>query len=178
MHLRPLVIPVFWLGLGACALAGHSACLGAQTASASNATVSPNDELLPLRRMLVVDSDTVQLGRPLGSLTRYVDYPGDTIVRFPPHTFEGSDAAMAFLDPGGTVRRIGFLFGDQQNMDILLGSLYRNHGRGPRYATLPVPEGIRETWTWSDRETELAFTRFTPAQSRVVGIVLVTNLKP
>ncbi len=133
---------------------------------------------LPLRRVLVVDSDTVQLGRPLGTLTRYIAYPGDTIVRFPPGTFEGSDGAMALLDPGGVVRRIGFLFGEQQNIDILLGSLYRNHGRSPRYANLPIPEGIRETWTWSDRETELAFTRFTPAQSRVSGILLVTNLKP
>lgn len=136
------------------------------------------DEKLPLRRVLVVDSDTVQLGQPLRSLTRYIAYPGDTIVRFPPGSFEGSDGAMALLDPGGTVRRIGFLFGEQQNIDILLGSLYRNHGRDAKYASLPIPEGVRETWTWADRETELAFTRFTPAQSRVAGILLITNLKP
>ncbi len=145
---------------------------------ASRALQAQEDERLPLRRTLLVDSDTVQLGLPLGALVRYIDYPGDTIVRFPPGTFEGSDGAMAFLDPGGTVRRIGFLFSDRQNIDVLMGSLYRNHGRSPRYATMPIPEGIRETWTWSDRETELAFTRFTPAQGRVAALLIVSNLKP
>lgn len=177
MRLHPVVVFFLLFGIGTGASALVRAPLAAQSAQTASTGASGEDDTLPLRRVLVVNSDTVQLGRPLGPLARYIDYPGDTLVRFPPGTFEGSDAAMAFLDPDGTVRRIGFLFGDQHNIDIMLGRLYRNHGRSPKYASLPIPEGVRETWTWSDRETELAFTRFTPAQSRVSGILLVTNLK-
>lgn len=130
----------------------------------------------PLRRLLVVDGDTVQLGRPLGTLMRFVVFPGDTAVRFPPNMFEGADGAMAFFDSAGTVQRIGFLFGERHNMDTMLGSLYRDHGRTPRYLSVPIPEGVRETWTWSDRETELAFTRFTPSQSSVAALLMVSNL--
>ncbi len=131
----------------------------------------------PLRRVLVVDGDTVRLGEPLGELVRFIGYPGDTMVRFPPGSFEGSDGAMAVFDASGKVRRLGFLYGERHNMDVMIGRLYNYHGRSPKHATFPIPEGTRETWTWSDKETELTFTRFTPAQSSVVGLLLVTNLK-
>lgn len=138
--------------------------------------VHAQEQSPPLRRLLVVDGDTVQLGRPLGRLSRFVMFPGDTAVRFPPDLFEGADGAMAFFDSTGTVQRIGFLFGERHNMDTMLGTLYRDHGRTPRYISVPIPEGVRETWTWSDRETELAFTRFTPAQSSVAALLMVSNL--
>lgn len=134
------------------------------------------EQAQPLRRLLVVDGDSVQLGRPLGALNRFVMFPGDTAVRFPPGMFEGADGAMAFFDSAGTVQRIGFLFGERHNMDTMLGTLYRDHGRNPRYLSVPIPEGIRETWSWSDTETELAFTRFTPAQSSVAALLMVSNL--
>ncbi len=164
------------IGRGLGAIAHVLAERAMAAAPRDSSSVQAQEQPPPLRRLLVVDGDTVQLGRSLGTLARFVMFPGDTAVRFPPGMFEGADGAMAFFDSTGTVQRIGFLFGERHNMDTMLGTLYRDHGRTPRYISVPIPEGVRETWTWYDRETELAFTRFTPAQSSVAALLMVSNL--
>jgi hypothetical protein len=139
----------------------------------------PGRSSQPLTRQLLVDGDTLQLGRPLGPLERWVLYTGDTLVRIPNDRFDDdADGLLIVRDPLGPVRRFAFLYAEARNIDALVGAHMRDFGRTPRYTSAPVPEGVQESWTWSDGSTALTLTRFTPAQNGIAALRITTDLTP
>jgi hypothetical protein len=159
-------------------VAGGLALLAvASLAIGTRAHAQPGRSSQPIERRVLVDGDSVQLGRPLGALDRWVAVKGDTLVRVPPDRFdEPADGLLVVRDPLGPVRRFAFLYLESRNIDALVGAHMRDFGRTPHYASNPVPEGIQESWTWSDGATALTLTRFTPAQHGVAALRIVTDL--
>lgn len=164
----PLAVPPVLAGLALVA-AGLAAPLAAQPGRGSR----------PIVRELLVDGDTLRLGAPLGTLDRWVIVAGDTLVRIPNDRFEDdADGLLIVRDPLGPVRRFAFLYKDVRNIDALVGAHMRDFGRTPHYTSTPVPEGVQESWTWSDGTTALTLTRFTPAQNGIAALRITTDLGP
>jgi hypothetical protein len=137
----------------------------------------PGRSSQPLVRQLVVDGDTLRLGAPLGPLARWVLVAGDTLVRIPNDRFDDdADGLLIMRDPLGPVRRFAFLYADARNIDAIVGAHMRDFGRTPHYSSAPVPEGVQESWTWSDGPTALTLTRFTPAQNGIAALRITTDL--
>lgn len=139
----------------------------------------PGRSSQPLARQLVVDGDTLRLGAPLGPLARWVLVAGDTLVRIPNDRFDDdADGLLIMRDPLGPVRRFAFLYAEARNIDALVGAHMRDFGRTPHYSSAPVPEGVQESWTWSDGPTAITLTRFTPAQNGIAALRITTDLTP
>ncbi len=133
----------------------------------------------PLLREVDVDGDTVRLGQPLGGAEKWVAVKGDTLVRVPPTYFgEDADGLLIVRDGTGPVVRFALLYADTRNVDAMVGAHMRDYGRGAVYSSAPVPEGLRENWTWSDGKTSLTLTRFTPAQNGIAAIRQFVDLVP
>ena len=139
----------------------------------------PGRSSQPLARLLVVDGDTLRLGAPLGPLARWVLVAGDTLVRIPNDRFDDdADGLLIMRDPLGPVRRFAFLYAEARNIDARIGAHMRDFGRTPHYSSAPVPEGVQESWTWSDGPTAITLTRFTPAQNGIAALRITTDLTP
>ena len=151
-------------------------CLGL---APGHAAAQPGRSGRPITRSLLVDGDTLRLGAPLGPLGRWVLVTGDTLVRIPNDRFdEDADGLLIVRDPLGPVRRFAFLYAEARNIDALVGAHMRDYGRTPQYSSAPVPEGVQESWTWSDGQTALTLTRFTPAQQGIAALRITTDLTP
>lgn len=143
------------------------------------AHAQPGRTTAVIERHIVVDGDTVRLGQPLGPAEKWVAVTGDTLVRVPSTYFDAdADGLLIVRDPIGPVTRFALLFNETRNIDALVGEHMRDYGRGAAYTSAPVPEGVRENWTWSDGRTSLTLTRFTPAQNGVSAIRLYSDLQP
>jgi len=141
------------------------------------AHAQPGKTTAVIERHIVVDGDTVRLRQPLGPAEKWVAVKGDTLVRVPPSYFDvDADGLLIVRDPLGPVTQFALLFNEARNIDALVGEHMRNYGRGAVYTSAPVPEGLRENWTWSDGRTSLTLTRFTPAQNGIAAIRLFTDL--
>jgi hypothetical protein len=128
-------------------------------------------------RQVVVDGDTVRLAQPLGPAEKWVAVKGDTLVRVPPSYFDAdADGLLIVRDPLGPVTQFALLFNSARNIDALVGEHMRDYGRGAAYTSAPVPEGLRENWTWSDGKTSLTLTRFTPAQNGIAALRIFADL--
>lgn len=153
--------------------------LGLLALAPRGAEAQPGRSGRPISRSLLVDGDTLRLGAPLGPLGRWVLVTGDTLVRIPNDRFdEDADGLLIVRDPLGPVRRFAFLYAEARNVDAILGAHMRDYGRTPHYTSAPVPEGVQESWTWSDGASALTLTRFTPAQQGIVAVRITTDLAP
>lgn len=152
-------------------------CLLVAAHVAAPAHAQPGKTTATIDRHVVVDGDTVRLAQPLGPAEKWVAVKGDTLVRVPPSYFDAdADGLLIVRDPLGPVTQFALLFNASRNIDVLVGEHMRDYGRGAAYTSAPVPEGLRENWTWSDGRTSLTFTRFTPAQNGIAAIRLFTHL--
>jgi len=152
-------------------------CLLVAVHLATPAHAQPGKTTAPIDRSVVVDGDTVRLAQPLGAAEKWVAVKGDTLVRVPPSYFDAdADGLLIVRDPLGPVTQFALLFNSSRNIDALVGEHMRDYGRGAAYTSAPVPEGLRENWTWSDGKTSLTLTRFTPAQNGIAAIRLFTHL--
>jgi hypothetical protein len=131
-----------------------------------------------IERTIEVDGDTIRLGRRLFGAERWVTVKGDTLVRIPPTYFDADADGLLVVRDGssGPVIRFALLYAATRNADALVGAHMRDYGRTPQYASNPVPEGVQESWTWSDGKTALTLTRFTPAQNGIAALRIVTDL--
>ncbi len=152
---------------------------GLLTVASVPLAAQPGRTATPIARTAVADGDTVRLGAPLGELARWAVIRLDTLVRVPADRLEDDvDGLLLVRDPDGPVRRIAFLYAESRNIDALVGAHMRDYGRGAVYSSAPVPEGLRENWTWSDGRTSLTLTRFTPSQNGIAAIRQLVDLLP
>ena len=116
-------------------------------------------------RFVVVEGDTIRLGDPRDRVARFADAPGDTLVRVPAPLYDDADGVLFHLDVAGTVRRIALMYNETRPITALLEQHQRDFGPPADYASAPVPEGVRETWSWRDRTT-ISHSRASPRTSR------------
>jgi hypothetical protein len=142
------------------------------------APAQPGRTAATIERTIEVDGDTIQLGRRLAGAEKWVAVQGDTLVRIPPTYFDADADGLLIVRDGSTgpVIRFALLYAVTRNADALVGAHMRDFGRTPQYASTPVPEGVQESWTWSDGKTALTLTRFTPAQNGIAALRIVTDL--
>lgn len=162
----------------ASALFGALALIVAGSTSSAQPPPSSAPPKPTIPRFAATARDTIHLGDARSTVAMYAESPTDTMVRLPLLTSEDADGVLLYLDAAGTIRRIGFVYNESRAITALLEQHQRDFGPASEYTTAPVPEGIRESWSWRDARTHMTFTRFTPAQQGTGAVLVLTNLLP
>ena len=158
MRLRLLVL----LGLSTLPHGAH-----AQAAPAANPEIF---------RYVTIVGDTIRLGVPWRTASRYAPNATDSAIVLPYGSFGGADGLEVFRDPTGSVTRIMFLYGNQRNFAKMLAEYRAALGAPADSSISPLDGGTqRHSWLWRDRATVFELVRFVPAQGQVQASAILSN---
>jgi hypothetical protein len=116
-----------------------------------------------------VPFDSVLLGQPWKTASKYGANDGDTVTALPFGTFAGADAIAVHRDTNGIVTKVQFVYHARRDIKALVADYQISLGQ-PRTITIDTVAGaIRTTTRWQNDDTEFVIATISPPQKDDVG---------